>query len=61
MKAITEKTDIELEKLLGEKKAALRVFRFGFAGGKTKNTKEGRLLRKDIARILTEVSKRKQA
>lgn len=49
----TTKTKTELEKLLADKQAALRKFRFASTGGKITNVKEGRALRKDIARILT--------
>lgn len=44
----------ELNKLLEEKRTKLFDFRFNIIGGKMKNVKEGRMLRKDIARILTE-------
>lgn len=47
----------ELLKVLAEKRVAVRDFRFGMAGSKIKNVKEGRNLRKDIARILTEINK----
>jgi ribosomal protein L29 len=53
MKEITNKTQADLTKLLNEKREALRVFRFGAAGAKTKNVKEGSTVRKDIARIMT--------
>jgi ribosomal protein L29 len=53
MKDITNKTQADLKKLLSEKREALRVFRFGAAGAKTKNVKEGSAVRKDIARIMT--------
>ncbi len=53
IKEITNKTASDLSKLLGDKREALRVFRFGTAGAKTKNVKEGRVIRKDIARIMT--------
>ena len=53
MKEITTKTATDLNKMLVEKREALRVFRFGAAGAKTKNVKEGRAIRKDIARVLT--------
>jgi ribosomal protein L29 len=53
MKEITNKTQADLTKLLNEKREALRVFRFGAAGAKTKNVKEGSAIRKDIARIMT--------
>ena len=52
-KDITIKTPADLAKLLSEKREALRVFRFGAAGAKSKNVKEGRSIRKDIARIMT--------
>ena len=48
------KSGIDLKKLLVEKKEALRAFRFAIAGTKTRNVKEGKNLRKEIARILTE-------
>jgi len=50
------KSSTELHKTLAEKQEALRVFRFGMAGGKSKNVKEGRAHRKEIARILTELN-----
>lgn len=53
MKEITTKTPAELTKLISEKNEALRVFRFGITGAKAKNVKEGRMIRKDIARMLT--------
>lgn len=52
-KEIINKTEADLSKLLGEKREILRVFRFGGAGAKTKNVKQGRAIRKDIARIMT--------
>lgn len=59
MKEITNKTTADLKKLLSEKREALRVFRFGAAGAKTKNVKEGSLIRKDIARIMTSLNAKK--
>ena len=56
MKDIANKTSAELSKLSAEKREALRAFRFGAAGAKSKNVKEGRTLRKDIARILTAIN-----
>ncbi len=53
-----DKKDSELQKELYEKRKALRLFRFGIAGSKIKNVKEGRVLRKDIARIMTELNSR---
>jgi ribosomal protein L29 len=54
-------TDTSIENLqaeLSEKREALRVFRFGGAGSRSRNVREGRNLRKDIARILTELNGR---
>ncbi len=53
------KTRSELERLIADKREALRVFRFAMAGSKTKNVKEGKAARKEIARILTELSRSK--
>jgi ribosomal protein L29 len=53
MKEITTKTADDLNRMLGEKRQALQTFRFGAAGAKTKNVREGRAIRKDIARIMT--------
>lgn len=52
------KTKEELHRMVSEHREKLRVFRFAMAGSKTKNVKEGHALRKDIARMLTELSKR---
>lgn len=49
----------DLRKLLVEKREALRMFRFGLSGSKVKNLKEGASLRKDIARIETELRAQK--
>jgi ribosomal protein L29 len=56
---IKTKTDADMKKMLADKREALRVFRFGAAGAKTKNVKEGRAIRKDIARILTAMNSKK--
>lgn len=50
---ITNKDAATLATLLSQKREALRAFRFGSAGSKTRNVKEGSNLKKDIARILT--------
>jgi ribosomal protein L29 len=50
---ISNKTPADLAKLISEKREALRVFRFGSAGAKTKNVKEGKMIRKEIARMMT--------
>lgn len=51
----------DLQKEIADKRESLRNFRFGTAGSRTRNTREGRNLRKDIARMLTELTSRKLA
>lgn len=58
MKGLKDKKEKDLLKLLHEKKKSLRLFRFSLSGGKTKNTKEGRGTKKEIAQILTEMNSR---
>ncbi len=58
MSELSRKTDQDLRKTLFEKRHLLREFRFGAAGSRVRNTREGRHLRRDIARILTEMRKR---
>ena len=57
MKDISNKTPAELQKLVAEKRQALSAFRFGTAAAKSKNVKEGREVKKDIARIMTALNK----
>jgi ribosomal protein L29 len=52
-KDVEKKSGVELKKLLVEKQNALRMFYFENSGSHTRNVKEGRGLRKDIARIKT--------
>ena len=58
MEDIKNKTEKELKTLLVEKQSALHNFRFAVAGSKNRNVKEGKSLRKDIARILTLMNKK---
>lgn len=58
MKEYKTATEQDLNKILSEKREALRNFRFGGAGAKVKNVKEGRTIRKEIAQILTELNSR---
>jgi ribosomal protein L29 len=46
----------ELKEALAEKSKRLSEFKVEVTMGKTKNVKEGRELRKDVARILTELN-----
>lgn len=61
MKEIKKISDKELLKTIDEKRVALKEFRLGSSGSKLKDVKAGRNLRKDIARLLTEVSARNNA
>ena len=51
----------ELKKILADKREGLRVFRFEGAGSRSRNTRGARGLRKEIARILTELRSREIA
>ena len=57
----TEKTDAELAKELAKHRESLRGLRFSVAGSKVRNVKEAKSLRKEIARVLTEINRRKKA
>ena len=50
----------DLQKTIADKREALRTFRFGGAGSRTRNVREGRNLRKEIARVLTEIRSRRE-
>lgn len=58
-KELTEKSESDLTKTLSEKRKLLRLFRFGIAGSKAKNVKEGRNLKKEIAQMITEINARR--
>ncbi len=57
----TNISNVELVKLLSEKREELRVVRFAAAGSRPKDTSSKAKLRKEIARILTEFSTRSHA
>jgi ribosomal protein L29 len=61
MKNIRKKGEGDLKKMLKEKREALRDFRFAGAGGRTRNVREGRGLRHEIAQILTAINENKVA
>lgn len=61
MTDLSKKSVEDLRKELADKREALRVFRFNESGSRTRNVKEGRAARKDIARILTELKARELA
>lgn len=56
----TKKNKSDLEKDLNEKLLALRDMRFGTAGSKSKNVKEQKTIKKEIARIKTELNSVKE-
>lgn len=58
MSELKNKTDNDLAKMLRDRQEALKNFRFNIAGSKTRNVKEGRALRKEIAQTLTEINAR---
>lgn len=55
---LSEKNEKEMTGLVSEKRNLLRDFRFRAVKGRAKNVKEGSVLRKEIARLLTEIAKR---
>ncbi len=61
MSELKDKNEKDLAKTLIEKEEGLKNFRFGIAGSKVRNVREGRGLRKDIARIKTLLSMRSKA
>ncbi len=48
----------DLNKLVANKREELRALRFSVAGSKNRNVKQGRTLRKEVARALTELNAR---
>jgi len=54
-----DKSMEDLVKALGEKREAMRKIKFGNSGSKTRNVKEAGALRKEIARIMTELNRNK--
>jgi ribosomal protein L29 len=58
MKDLIQKTEKDLKNMLSDKRKALSDFRFGLSGSKVKNIKEGKVIRKEIARILTVLNAR---
>lgn len=56
---LNKKKDADLDKLLKEKREAFKSFRFDMTGTKTRNVKEGRALKKDIAQVLTVINRRR--
>lgn len=59
MKEYKKQSADDLMKLLDEKREAIRASRFDMAGSSKKNVKASGAMRKEIARILTELNLRK--
>ena len=57
---LQKKTDEELLKIMAEERTKLQQLRFDLPGGKVKNIREIRQIRRSIARILTLLTKRQQ-
>ena len=57
-KDIKTKNEVDLRKLVVEQREALRAFRFGESGSKTRNVKAARNMKKTVARALTELASR---
>jgi ribosomal protein L29 len=55
------KTVEHLKKEVSDMQEKLRVIRFGGAGSRSRNVKEGRNIRRDVARSLTELRAREIA
>ncbi|MCB9805709.1 50S ribosomal protein L29 [Candidatus Nomurabacteria bacterium] len=60
VKNLEKKNEVDLLKELKEKREDLRHFRFGLSGSKTRDIKDGKNIRRDIARIETELNSRKE-
>ncbi len=58
---LRQKSKEELQKILKDDREKLRQLRFDLAAGKVKNVREVRKIKKDIARILTLITKRGEA
>lgn len=61
MADISKMSIAELQKDIADKREALRVIRFGAEGSRSRNVRESRTIRRDIARLLTEVNSRNVA
>ncbi len=58
-KEVKEASSDALKKMLGEKREALKNFRFGVSGSKVKDVKSARTMKRDVARILTKLNESK--
>lgn len=60
IKEIEKKSEKEIKQLLQEKRERLRQINFSITTGKVKNVREIRLIKKDIARLLTVIDSKKE-
>ncbi|MBP9710991.1 MAG: 50S ribosomal protein L29 [Candidatus Pacebacteria bacterium] len=56
--SLTKHSVEDLHKLVADKREELRALRFAVAGSKNRNVKQARTLKKEVARALTELTKR---
>lgn len=58
MKELSVKNEADLAKIVAEKREELRKLRFGTAGSTMRNVHAGKNLRREIAQVLTEITRR---
>ena len=58
MSEFTTTPEADLKRMVTERREVLRASRFGVAGSRARNVKEGRTTRREIARMLTELRAR---
>lgn len=58
---LKDETVAVLHKKVADFREQLRTIRFGGAGSRTRNVREGRTVRRDIARVMTELRAREIA
>ncbi len=58
IQSLREADTKDLQKMALEKRESIRQIRFGASGSKSRNVREAREIRRDVARISTEISKR---
>ncbi len=56
-----KETQESLHKIIADKRESIRNFRFEGEGSRRRNVREARNLRKEIARVMTELTQRKIA
>ena len=59
MADIKNKSVEDMQKEVRELREGIRAFRFGAEGSRSRNVREGRMKRREVARLLTEINSRK--